>query len=337
MKAAVFHSAHNITIEEVPYPRLEPDGVIMKVKACGVCGSDLHLYRHGGRDGTIMGHEFSGDIVEVGNEVAGVKKGDRFVAMSGRGCGQCYFCKQGQFIRCSKLIFLGYGIQGAFAEYVSVPNFKLDLYCAKLPDTLTYEEGATAEPLAVALYAVTQTQPKPEDTVVVIGLGIIGLCIVQILKSMGVTKIIASGRREKRLQMAKEGGADVVVDAAQEDIVPVVEKESPGKGADIVFECAGSPATFQQAIRIVHRGSKINLVGLYQEPITWSPTFLVGNDITLIGCGLRWDLPGAIDLLKSGKVDTKPMITHEFPLDKTKEAFNTQLESKDAIKVLVKP
>lgn len=337
MKAAVFHSAHNITVEEVPYPSLDPDGVIMKVRACGICGSDLHLYRHGGRDGTIMGHEFSGDIVEIGSEVKGINKGDRVVAMSGRGCGQCYFCKRGEFIRCSRLIFLGYGIQGAFAEYVSVPNFKLDLYCAKLPDALTYEEGATAEPLAVALYAITQTQPKPEDTVVVIGLGIIGLCIIQILKSMGATKIIAGGRRVKRLQIAKEGGADVVVDAAKEDIVAVVKKETPDKGADIVFECAGSPDTFRQAIQMVHRGSKINLVGLYQEPITWSPTFLVGNDITLIGCGLRWDLPGAINLLRTGKVNAKPMITHEYPLEKTKEAFDTQLESEDAIKVLVKP
>ncbi len=337
MKAAVFHSAHNITVEEVPYPSLDPDGVIMKVRACGICGSDLHLYRHGGRDGTIMGHEFSGDIVEIGSEVKGINKGDRVVAMSGRGCGQCYFCKRGEFIRCSRLIFLGYGIQGAFAEYVSVPNFKLDLYCAKLPDALTYEEGATAEPLAVALYAITQTQPKPEDTVVVIGLGIIGLCIIQILKSMGATKIIAGGRRVKRLQIAKEGGADVVVDAAKEDIVAVVKKETPDKGADIVFECAGSPDTFRQAIQMVHRGSKINLVGLYQEPITWSPTFLVGNDITLIGCGLRWDLPGAINILRTGKVNAKPMITHEYPLEKTKEAFDTQLESEDAIKVLVKP
>ena len=337
MKAAVFHKAHDITIEEVPYPRLEPDGVIIKVNACGVCGSDLHLYRHGGRDGTIMGHEFSGDIVEVGAEVTGVKEGDRVVAISGRGCGQCYWCQQGQFIRCSRLAFIGYGFPGAFAEYISVPLFKLDLYGAKLPDTLTYEEGATAEPLSVALYAVTQVQPQPEDTFVIIGVGIIGLCIIQILKSMGVTQIMVSGRRTKRLKLAKESGANVVVDAAKQDIVPVVKKETSGKGADMVFECAGSTNTYQQAIQMVHRGGKINLVGLYQQPITWNPSFIVSNDITLIGCGLRWDLPGAVDLLQSGRVNNKPLITHVFPLDKTKEAFDTQLEADDAIKVLVKP
>ena len=337
MKAAVFHSAHNITIEDVPYPRLEPDGVIIKVNTSGICGSDLHVYRHGRRDGMIMGHEFSGDIVEIGADVTGVEKGDRVVAISGRGCGQCYWCQQGQFIRCPKLVFIGYGFPGAFAEYISVPLFKLDLYAAKLPDTLTYEEGATAEPLSVALYAVKQVQPQPEDTVVIIGLGIIGLCIIQILKAMGVNQIMVSGRRAKRLQLAKESGATMVVDAAKEDIVPIVKELNSGKGADIVFDCAGSSTTYQQSIQMVHRGGKVNLVGLYQEPINWNPSFIVSNDITLIGCGLRWDLPGAVDLLQSGTVNTKPLITHEFPLDKTKEAFDTQLEAQDAIKVLVKP
>lgn len=337
MKAAVFHGAHNITVEDVPYPRVDPDGVIIKVNTCGICGSDLHLYRHGRGDGMIMGHEFSGDIVEIGAEVTGVRKGDRFVAISGRGCGQCYWCQHGQFIRCLKLAFLGYGFPGAFAEYVPVPLFKPGLYAAKLPDTLTYEEGATAEPLSVALYAVTQVQPQPEDTVVVIGLGIIGLFIIQILKSMGVTRIMASGRRTKRLELAKESGANVVVDAAEEDIVPVVNKATSGRGADIVFECAGSPTTYQQAIQMVHRGGKIDLVGLYQEPITWNPSFIVSNDISLIGCGLRWDLPGAVDLLQTGKVNAKPLITHQFPLDETKKAFDTQLNAEDAIKVLVKP
>jgi 2-desacetyl-2-hydroxyethyl bacteriochlorophyllide A dehydrogenase len=337
LKAAVFHKAHDITIEDVPYPTLDPDGVIIKVNTCGICGSDLHMYRHGGRDGTIMGHELSGDIVEIGTDVTGVEKGDRVVAISGRGCGECYWCQRGQFIRCSKLAFIGYGFPGAFAEYISIPLFKLGLYAEKLPDTLTYEEGATAEPLSVAWYAVTQMQPQPEDEVVVVGLGIIGICIIKILKSMGFTRITASGRRAKRLKLAEESGAKVVVDAAKEDIVPVVEKATSGKGADIVFECAGSTDTFHQALRMVHRGGRINLVGLYQEQITWSPTFIVGNDITLVGCGLRWDLPGAIDLMKSGKVDTKPLITHVLPLDKTKEAFDIQLSAEDAIKVLVKP
>lgn len=337
MKAAVFHSARDITIEDVPEPRVEPDGVVIKVKACGICGSDLHLYKRGGQEGTILGHEFSGDIVEIGANVTDVEKGDRVTAMCGRGCGQCYWCRQGQQIRCRKLAFLGYGIPGAFAQYVSVPFFKIGMYAVKLPDTLTYEEGATAEPTAVALYSVTQAQPQPDNTVVIIGAGMIGLCTVQVLKAFGVNQVIVSEPREKRLKLAKESGASLVVDAGREDIVSIVNEVTSGKGADIVFECAGLPTTYQQAIEMVHRGGKVELVGLYEQPITWDPSFVVTNDITLIGCGLRWDLPGAVDLLQSGKVNTKPLVTHEFPLDKVKEAFETQLGAEDAVKVLVKP
>jgi 2-desacetyl-2-hydroxyethyl bacteriochlorophyllide A dehydrogenase len=337
MRAAVFDGRGDFSIRDVPFPRLEPEGVIIKVKAAGVCGSDLHAYVRGGRGEMRFGHEFSGDIVDVGSKVTGVKKGDRVTAMSGQGCGQCYWCLNGNILRCSELELLGYGVPGAFAEYVSVPFFNFGVYSAKLPETLSYEVGATAEPVSVALYAVQQVQPKSEDTVVVIGLGIIGICIIQILRAMGLTQIIASGRRANRLKLAKEGGATLVVDAAQKDIVPVVHEATSGKGADIVFECAGLPSTYQQALDIVHRGGKINLVGLYQEPVTWDAASIVKSDISLIGCGLRWDIPGAIDLLESGKVDTRELITHEYPLNDIKKAFEIQMKDGDAIKVLIKP
>ena len=336
MRAAVFNGKGEFSVRDVPYPKVEPEGVIVKVKAAGICGSDLHVYRRGGREG-VLGHEFSGDVAEIGANVSGVKKGDRVTAMSGRGCGQCQFCQEDDIVHCSKLSLLGYGVQGAFAEYVSVPSFNFGVYSAKLPDSLSYEVGATAEPVSVALYAVQQVQPKPEHTVVITGLGIIGICIIQILKSMGLKQIIASGRRANRLKLAKESGATLVVDAAQQDVVPLVNGLTNGRGADIVFECAGSPATYQQALDMVHRGGKIDVVGLYEQPVNWNPSSIVSKDITLIGCGLKWDIPGAVDLLKDGKVDTRPMITHEFPLEKIKEAFETQIKDQQAIKVLLKP
>jgi 2-desacetyl-2-hydroxyethyl bacteriochlorophyllide A dehydrogenase len=336
MKAGVMGKAGEIAVKEIPYPKLEDDGIIVKVKAAGICGSDVHFFQRGG-PGAIMGHEFAGDIVEIGKEVKGLKIGERVVAMGGRGCGECYWCKRGDYIKCTKLGFVGYAYPGAFAEYVFVPAVKLGQYVGKLPVKLSYEEGAAAEPLAVALYAVQQAQPQPDDTVVVIGLGIIGLSVVQILKSMGVKQIFASGHRAKRLELAKQGGANFVVDASKEDIVPLVAKESGGKGADIVFEVAGFESTFQQSLKMVHRGGKIELVGLYSKGFEWSPSAIVGNDITLIGCGLRWDLPGAVALMDQGKVNAKPMITHEFPLDRIKEAFETQIKAPEAIKVMIKP
>lgn len=335
MKAAVYYSPGEFKIEEVPYPVLERDGVIITVKACGICGSDLHFFNMGRQNGAIIGHEFSGEVVEIGPDVSGVKRGDRVVACSGRGCGKCYWCLRGEYIHCSKLGFVGYAIQGAFAEYVSVPAFSPGKYAVVLPPSISFDEGATAEPLAVALYAVNQMDPRPDDTVVVIGLGIIGICIVQILKSRGVKQIIASGRRSSRLRLAEESGASLIVDASKEDLVPAVMSLNSGKGADIVFECAGNAATFEQAIRITHRGGKIDIVGLYEKSFEWNPSVLATDDLTLAGCGLRWDLPGAVELLKQGKVRTAPMITHRFPLEDIRQAFETQRKDPDAIKVMV--
>jgi len=335
MRAAVFHGPAGFQIEEAPYPVLEKDGVIVKVKDCGICGSDLHFYRMTRQSGMIIGHEFSGDVVEVGSEVKNVKAGDRVVAAAGRGCGQCYWCLTGQYIHCSKLKFVGYAIQGAFAEYVSIPAFSMGVYASRLADSTSYEEGATAEPLAVALYAVQQVNPRPSDTVVVIGLGIIGICIVKILKSLGVKQIIAGGRRPGRLQAARNNGADIVVDADSEDLVRVVKDLNQSKGADIVFECAGTPASLEQSLSIVHRGGKIEMVGLYEQQMNWNPSILAANDITLVGCGLKWDLPGAVKLIEQGTVDTRPMITHKFPLEKIDRAFQTQMSDPQAIKVMV--
>ena len=337
MKAAVMRGARDIVVVEVPYPRLEPEGVIIKVRACGICGSDLHMYRHGPPVPWRMGHEFSGDVVEVGASVSGVAVGDRLAAMCGEGCGHCYWCREGDWLKCTEMKLLGYGVDGAYAEYVSVPHLELGKYAAKLPDSLTYEAGATAEPLAVSLYAVDRSHPRPEDTVVVIGVGVIGLCIVKVLKARGFKNIIVSGRRAGRLKLAKQSGARVVVDAAKEDIVPRVKKLTDSRGADIVYECAGNAETFRQALSMVHRGGRVEVVGLYEEPITWDPTYIVSNDIDIGGTGLAFNLPGAMELMKSGQVDTLPLVTHQFPLDKIKEAFETQLTADDAVKVMVKP
>jgi threonine dehydrogenase-like Zn-dependent dehydrogenase len=154
---------------------------------------------------------------------------------------------------------------------------------------------------------------------------------------MGVKQIVAAGRREKRLTLAKDGGADVVVDAARDDVVPVVEKLTGGKGADVVFEVAGFESTFQQALTMVHRGGRVELIGLYGKPFSWSPSSIVGSDKSLLGCGLKWDLPGAMELLEARKVNARPLVTHTFGLEKAKEAFHTQITAPDAIKVVIRP
>lgn len=321
MKAAFLYGPHDIRVENVSDPTLEPTGIIIQVKACGICGSDLHIYKQGGppEQLPILGHEFSGDVVEVGANVVDIRKGDRVTALSG----------------------------GAYAEYVGIPMALLNMTVFRLPDELSYEVGATIEPLTLGIHAATRAEPKAEDTVVVLGAGMIGQGTMQAFKAVGVSRVIVSEIGKKRREVAKAMGADVVINAAEEDPVLRVLELTSGVGADIVAECAGAPATFQQALDMVRGGGmmqadmlrpggKIILEGVYEEPIQWEPVNAIVKGVVMIAC-FGGCFPPTIEFLRTGKINTRPLITHEFPLDKIQEAFVTQQKVEEAIKVLIKP
>ncbi|HOJ51766.1 MAG TPA: alcohol dehydrogenase catalytic domain-containing protein [Syntrophales bacterium] len=333
MKAAVLRGAREIRTEEVPYPALEPHGIILKVKACGICGSDLHIYKRPDRAGTIFGHEFSGEVVEVGKDVKGIEPGMRVTAVGFRPCGNCFWCQQGKSYRCSHMELIGYEFPGAMAEYVHVPFAVLGRTVFPLPDELSYKEGASVEPLSISYFSVNRAQPKPEDTVLVIGLGVIGLHAIQVLKALGVRRVIASGRRASRLEAARVLGADHVIDAAREDTEKAVMELTGHIGVDIVIECAGQQVTFDQSMALVKGGGKVMLVGVYEKPLTWDPLSAIAKNVSLIGC-LGGNFPACINLLQSGQVKVRPLITHTFSLDQAAEAFTTQLTDPGAIKVM---
>lgn len=336
MKAAVLKGPLDIRMETVADPVVEPDGIIIKVKTCGICGSDLHVYKQEGKEGTLFGHEFSGDVAEVGSQVKDLTVGERVTAVGFRPCGRCFWCRQGKSFRCSEMALVGYQLPGAMAEYVSIPSAKAGQNVFKLSDELTYQDGATVEPLSIALYSVKRAQPQEKDTVVVLGAGIIGLNTIQVLKAMGVKRVLVSGRRTSRLEAAKTCGADLVVDAAREDVLQTVMEATSGMGADLVLECAGSQETFNQAVAMARGGGKVMLVGVYEKPLTWDPLPVISKNLTLVGC-LGGNFPGAIELLRSGKVNTRSLVTHSFPLDQAQEAFKTQIQDRAAIKVMIVP
>ncbi len=332
MKAAVMHGAKEIRTEIVPDPVLEPHGVIIKVKACGICGSDLHIYKRD-TQGTIFGHEFSGDVVEVGSKVTGITPGMRVTAVGFKPCGKCFWCAQGKGHRCSDMALLGYQFPGAMAEYVHVPFAVLGRTVFPLPAELSYEDAASVEPLSISYFSVNRAKPQPDEAIAVLGLGVIGLYAIQVLKTFGVAKIVASGRRESRLKAAQSCGADVVIDAAQQDAIAAALTATAKMGVHTVMECAGMQATFDQAIAMTRGGGKVMLVGVYEQPLTWDPLPAISKNLSLIGC-LGGNFPGAIELLRSGKVSAKHLITHRFPLDQAAEAFRTQLQDPGAIKVI---
>ncbi|MBN1474170.1 MAG: alcohol dehydrogenase catalytic domain-containing protein [Syntrophaceae bacterium] len=336
MKAAVLCGEKDIRVKNVPEPFCESHGIIIKVKLCGVCGSDLHVYKKDEGKGTIFGHEFSGDIVEVGSAVQGITTGMRVTAVGFSPCGKCYWCQQGKSHRCSDMALLGYQLPGAMAEYVHVPFATLGRNVFPLPEELSYEDGASVEPLSISYFSVNRAQPKENEIVAVVGLGVIGLYSIQVLRSMGVAKILASGRRPSRLAAAKTCGVDLVIDAAKEDAAKIIMEATGNLGVNTVIECAGKQKTFDQSVAIARGGGKIMLVGVYEEPLTWDPISVLSKNLTLVGC-LGGNFPAAIEMLKSGKAKTKGMITHIFSLDEAAEAFRAQLQDPQAIKVMLKP
>lgn len=336
MKAAVLHGAKDIRTETVPDPVCQPHGVIIKVNSCGVCGSDLHVYKEDGHDGTIFGHEFSGDIVETGKDVQGIATGIRCTAVGFSPCGKCFWCKQGKTHRCSAMDLLGYQFPGAMAEYVHVPFAAIGRTIFPLPDELTYEDAASVEPLSISYFSVNRGQPKPGEAIAVIGMGVIGLYAVQVLKTLGVEKVIAAGRRPARLAAAKICGAEPVIDAAHQDTLASVMDATGGLGVNTVVECAGNQTTFDQAVAMARGGGKILLVGVYEKPLAWQPLPVIGKNLTLVGC-LGGNFPASIDLLKTGKVKAAHMISHRFGLDEAAAAFSAQLEDPTVVKVMIKP
>ncbi len=328
MKAAVYHGPRDLRVEEVPDPVPAPDEVIVRVEACGICGSDLHMYKLGmflelGRvidNGRIMGHEFSGEIVAVGSAVKNFQVGDRVAALG----------------------------PGGFAELVPVKVIPRSVH--HLPTQIPFEEGATAEPLATSLHAVSRANLSIGETVVVQGAGIIGLGCVQVLKAITLTRVIVVDRSPARLAMAKQVGADEVVNFTEGDPVEQImaltgENPAPRLGfrtgnVDAVIDCAGSPLSPQQAMKMLKpAGGRMVLVALFEQKAEVDYNYAVRNEIEIRG-SWAWspeDFRQAIRLIQSGRVDRKVLVSHRFPLDQTPEAFETQLRVDSAIKVMVKP
>jgi 2-desacetyl-2-hydroxyethyl bacteriochlorophyllide A dehydrogenase len=334
MKAAVFHGPRDIRVEEIAVPSLESGEILIQVRACGICGSDLHTYQHGMFEslgspveaGCILGHELSGEVVDIRGEVPGIRSGDRV-------------CSVGT---------------GGNAEYLRVPAALMP-FVLRVPEGLSFEEAATVEPLATSLHAVRLANPVDGETHVVMGAGIIGLGVLQVLKATARVKTIVVDLSEKRLEMALAFGADTVVNAAKEDALEEVMELTgrreialmpvPTGMADVVYDCAGLPRGYtgtpvvQQAISMVRQRGKVVVVAIFEKPAEVDCNVLVRKGVALFG-SWAWtpeDLRHSMEILASGRIDRKPLITHRFPLDQAKEAYETQLRAHEAVKVMISP
>ncbi|MFC1901651.1 zinc-binding dehydrogenase [Chloroflexota bacterium] len=354
MKAAVYYGPGDIRLEEIERPTAGTEGVVVKVRACGVCPIiDLGAWKIWSVRGTglALGHEFVGDVVELGDKVTAVKKGDRVYGLSFRPCHTCDWCRIGSYWRCNNWMAGMKGKHGAFAEYFWFP-FATEENIVKLPDNLSYHELAFIEPLSLSIGL--SRKAKDGDVVIVIGQHLVGLGTVACLKEQGIAKVITSDISQKRLEASRELGADVIVDTVNEDIAKVVMKETAGEGADLVIVSDESPGSLLQAIGSVRRGGDIwlaNSFTLGDKLGSWAgPGGLVSGPIPAalpISASIQtsWGTLGpraprfleAMGLIDSGKITAKKHVTHVFPLDKIKEAFEIANNPHESIEVIVEP
>ncbi|WP_328285338.1 2,3-butanediol dehydrogenase [Desulfovibrio sp. X2] len=339
-------------METVPVPPFPPAGwVKIKVDWCGICGSDLHEFVAGpifipvgaphpltGKQGSlILGHEFTGRVVEVGDGVSNVRVGDLVAPDACQHCGECVTCRAGRYNVCEKLAFTGLHNDGAFAAYVNVPAE----LCYVLPDGVSAEDGALIEPLATGFKAVREAGTILGETVVIIGAGTIGLGTLMSARAAGAGRIIVLEMSAARTAKARECGADIVLNPRECDAVAEVKAMTGGSGADVSFECVGNKLTGPLAVDIIRNAGRAVIVGIFEEPSEFNFFSLSGTDKRVIGT-LAYtlsDFQGVSALLRNGRLKAGPMITGRIGLEEiVDKGFWELVNNKDEnIKILVKP
>lgn len=341
MKAVVKKAAGfgNVELMEVPEPVPGPYQVKIEVKAAGICGTDIHIFRDEYRSvpPVILGHEVCGQVAEVGEKVTRVRPGDRVTTETYFStCGRCRFCRSGNPNLCPERRSIGTHVHGGFAKYLIVPEGNVH----KLPDTVDYIGGALCEPLTCCVNGVLEnTRILPQDVVLVSGPGCIGLLCMQLAKVAGAIVIICGmSQDDLRLKLAKELGADVTVDVQKEKLEEIIQDLTKGYGADVVIECAGAEKSAQQCLNLVRRGGQYTQMGLFSKPVHLDLNALVMKNVHMTGVFAH--VPKAwlrtIALLEQGKVKTRPLVTCQLPLEEWQQAFEKVTDGSEC-KVILCP
>jgi len=326
MKAAILQRPKEFTIRQLEVPKVREHEVLVAVKYVGICGTDRAIFQ-GQRKvkyPLIIGHECSGQVVEIAEGVSGLRKGDRVTVQPIFSCQKCFFCKIGRPNLCENRESIGYTINGCFCEYVKAP----ESYVWKLPQTLQYTTAAMVEPVAVAVRAVKRSLISSGESVAVLGVGVIGSLILQIAKQIG-GKVFAIDVVNTKLDLAKEFGADATINTTESDPVEAIGSLTKGKGVDIVIEAAGVPETIEESTHIVRNGGKIVLVGQPLQPVTLDFLPVVRKEIKIIG-SLTYtrEFATAIYFMECSRVKVQPLITKTYTLDDINRAFKNSQEMK---------
>jgi len=336
MLAAVFKGQGQLALEERPTPRIQkPDDVLLRVEGCGICGTDVHILEvppgHPATPGAILGHEYVGEVLEVGEAVTNLKPGDRVVVAPNLACGVCTYCRMGRPNQCQNFTTLGIFLDGGFARYNVAPAKALYPIASDLP----LEEAVLVEPLSCVLGGTEKVRLQPGETAVILGAGPIGLLFILVFKAAGAGKIIVSEVSPFRLEFAHKVGADVTVNPRKQDLKEVVMAETK-LGADVVVDAVGM--LFPQAIELARKGGKVVLFGMNQQALPQVRQYdITRNELEIYGTFIGINtFPPAIKMLESRAVRPSVLITHRLPLSRIHEGFEA-IKAGRAIKVLIRP
>jgi L-iditol 2-dehydrogenase len=337
MRALMLVAERRLEVVDLPIPDLERrDDVLVKVRAVGVCGSDLHGYLgHTGRriPPLVMGHEAAGEVVAVGPEVRHLTDGSRVATNTVAACGRCRPCTEGIRSLCEERRILGMSAQGAYAEYVVWPEDSL----VELPANLPFEVGALAEPLAITLHAIGLASLRPGDSVFITGAGAIGLLLLALVRLCGAGRVIVSDLYDDRLEIARRLGADIVVNAASTDPVSIVLAETAGAGVDVAFEAVGAGETARQTISAVRNGGSVIWVGINADMVEVSMQTIVTRSLRVLGAyGMTADeLERSLDLLARARIPSELIIGRQATLEEAPALFEELLSSHGTVKGVI--
>jgi len=340
LRVAVYYSNRDIRIKEVPVPEIGPGELLLRVDASGICGSDVMEWYRIDKVPLILGHEIAGEIVKVGEGVERYEKGQRITASHHVPCNTCHYCLTGHHTMCETIRKTNFD-PGGFAEYIRLPTINVDRGVYPLPDKVSFEEGTFVEPLACVVRGQNMAQMEPGLNVLVVGSGIAGLLHIQLARSMGAGKIIATDINESRLELALKFGADFTIHAS-EDLPEKLREANDGLLADRVIICTGAESAITQSLKSVGRGGVILLFATTKPginiPFPLNEIFWKTEaTITSTYAGSPADHLVALELIRSRNIRVKEMITHRFGLNDIAKGFQLVANPKDSLKVIIEP